>query len=256
MVSARPVGRRPRPPSKMSAMKRRGGNLASENHRASSSVAVLVSGGLDSAILLGETLRKRAAVHPLYVRSGLYWEPAELRHLRRFLRALRDPALQPLRILEVPVTDLYGKHWSITGEHVPDAATPDEAVFLPGRNVLLLAKGMLWCHLHGVAELALGLLGSNPFADATPRFIAGYQKMINRAIGGRVRVRRPYAGLTKTDVMRRGRDLPLELTFSCIRPISGKHCGCCNKCAERQRAFADAGMPDPTDYHEAPICTV
>jgi 7-cyano-7-deazaguanine synthase len=54
--------------------------------------------------------------------------------------------------------------------------------------------------------------------------------------------------LTKTDIIRRGRHLPLGLTFSCIAPVSRRHCGRCNKCAERRRAFVAAGIADPTDY--------
>ena len=211
-------------------------------------LAVLVSGGLDSAILLGEMAREREVVHPLYVRHGLYWEGDELRHLQRFLGAIRNPALRPLVILDMPVTDLYGQHWSITGHGVPDADSRDAAVYLPGRNVLLLAKAMLWCHLHNVPAVALAPLGSNPFPDATPSFFDGYQDVVNEAIGGEVRVLRPYAGMHKVDVMRRGMDLPLEWTFSCIRPIDGRHCGACNKCAERRRAFANAGMADRTEY--------
>jgi len=151
-------------------------------------------------------------------------------------------------VLEMPVADLYGGHWSLTGQGVPDADSPDEAVFLPGRNVLLLAKAMLWCHLHGVPAVALAPLGSNPFPDATPAFFDAYQDVVNQGIGGAVRVLRPYAGLSKVEVMRRGRSLPLEWTFSCIRPTGGRHCGRCNKCAERRRAFADAGLADRTDY--------
>src|SRR5262245_57051469 len=108
------------------------------------SLAVLVSGGLDSAILFGELAGRHRDVHPLYVRCGLIYEPVELRYLRRFLRALRPPSLQPLQILDMPVADLYGRHWSLTGKNVPAADTPDEAVFLPGRNLLLLGKAMLW----------------------------------------------------------------------------------------------------------------
>jgi 7-cyano-7-deazaguanine synthase len=210
--------------------------------------AVLVSGGLDSAILLGESLRSPGRIFPLYVRCGLYWERVELEHLRRFLDAVRTPALQPLHVLEMPVRDLYTEHWSLSGENVPDASTPDEAVFLPGRNVLLLAKAILWCHLRGVGEVALAPLESNPFPDATPEFFAAFEALVNRAVGGAVRVRQPYLGLHKPDVMRRGRELPLHLTFSCIRPVAGKHCGTCNKCAERRNAFRDAGLPDRTPY--------
>ncbi len=216
-------------------------------------LAVLISGGLDSAILLGEALRAGAVAYPLYVRCGLSWEGVELQHLRRYLDAVQTANLRPLTILEMPVRDLYGEHWSTTACGVPDAASPDAAVYLPGRNVLLLAKSLLWCHLHGVPTVALAPLRSNPFPDATPRFFTSYQNVVNQAVGGSVEIRLPYLDLTKSAVMQRGRDLPLGLTFSCIRPIAGRHCGACNKCAERRRAFADAGMPDPTAYAGEPV---
>jgi 7-cyano-7-deazaguanine synthase len=55
--------------------------------------------------------------------------------------------------------------------------------------------------------------------------------------------------------MQRGRFLPLELTFSCMRPLDGRHCGDCNKCAERRKAFRDAGLPDRTPYHSEGACS-
>jgi 7-cyano-7-deazaguanine synthase len=211
-------------------------------------LAVLVSGGVDSAVLVGEAARDHAAVHPLYVRSGLYWESVELEHLRRFLTAIRGPTLQPLHIFEAPVADVYPDHWSIRGTDVPDADTPDEAVFLPGRNVWLLSKAIVWCHLARVPTVRMGTLAANPFPDATPAFIAAFQNVVNEAVGGSVQVERPYAGLSKTEVLRRGNDLPLELTFSCLRPVNGRHCGRCNKCGERRRGFAAAGLADRTPY--------
>jgi 7-cyano-7-deazaguanine synthase len=222
--------------------------MTNADHTLPSRLAVLVSGGLDSAILVGEALRRGSTVHPLYVRNGLSWESVELSHLRRFLEAIHTPALRPLTILEMPVVDLYGDHWSLSGRGVPGADTPDEAVFLPGRNVLLLSKSILWCHLHDVPAVALAPLASNPFPDATPAFFTAYQNVVNQAIGGAVRVLLPYLGLHKTAVMQHGRHLPLGLTFSCIRPAGSRHCGACNKCAERRRAFADAGLSDPTEY--------
>lgn len=212
-------------------------------------LAVLVSGGLDSAILLGEAARAYPAVFPLYVRTGLVWEDVERAHLERFLTALGAPNVRPLIVLDQPVRDIYGDHWSTTGTNVPDADSPDDAVFLPGRNVLLLAKPLLWCHLNGVPEVATAPLGTNPFPDATPAFYDGFASIVSTAVSGRVRVLRPYSPLHKVDVMRRGAGMPLEHTFSCIRPTAaGLHCGACNKCAERQQAFRAAEMPDPTAY--------
>ncbi len=168
---------------------------------------------------------------------------------------MASPVLHPLVQMEMPVADLYGDHWSITGQGVPNADTPDEAVFLPGRNVLLLAKALLWCHLHQVPAIALAPLEGNPFPDATPAFFQAYEDVVNQAVGGRVRIYQPYRGYHKVEVLKRGTGLPLEWTFSCIHPQQGKHCGECNKCAERQKAFREAGLPDPTPYERRRPCS-
>ena len=210
-------------------------------------VAVLASGGLDSAVLVGDLLRRGVVVHPLYVRFGLAWEPTEEAHLRRFLAALPGPPPQPLVVLECPITGVYGTHWSVSGEHVPDDRTPDDAVYLPGRNLLLLAQPSVWCALHDVHLIALGTLKGNPFPDSTPDFFADFSALVQRAMGHELTVLRPFGDLVKADVLERGRDLPVQHTLSCIAPVGGRHCGACNKCEERRVAFAAAGIADSTD---------
>ncbi len=214
-----------------------------------STLAILISGGLDSAILLGVALRRGEAVTPIFVRCGLAWETVELDYLRRYLDAFQSPSLQPLVILDQPIADVYGAHWSITGKNVPDAHSADEKVFLPGRNVLLLAKPLIWCHLNSVPAIALGSLQTNPFPDATPAFFQGIGALVDQALQSNVEVRLPFGGMKKVAVMQLGVGLPLEHSFSCIDPINGLHCGRCNKCAERQHAFRDAEMADPTRYY-------
>jgi 7-cyano-7-deazaguanine synthase len=214
----------------------------------SPAIGLLVSGGLDSAILLGHLLENGREVQPFYIRAGLYWERHELAALNRLLAHFGGEKLRPLVVLDMPLADVYDNHWSVTGRDVPDGSTPDEAVYLPGRNALLLIKAALWCNLNGVDELAMAPLGSNPFSDATPEFFAGFESMLNVATAGNLKLSRPFAPLNKSDVMRLGRAFPLELTFSCIAPLDELHCGDCNKCAERRLAFAEAGLDDPTVY--------
>jgi len=211
-------------------------------------VGLLLSGGLDSAVLLGWLLAEGYRAQPFYVRCGLVWETAEQEAVERFLRAVRSPELEELIVFELPLADLYAEHWSLSGKGTPGEFTADDAVYLPGRNPLLAIKAAVWCGLHGVEELALGVLGSNPFGDAKPEFFAAFENALATALGARVNIVRPFAGLTKTQVMQLGRDLPLELTFSCIAPASGRHCGVCNKCAERKKAFRLAGIRDLTVY--------
>jgi 7-cyano-7-deazaguanine synthase len=210
--------------------------------------AVLASGGLDSSILIGDLLRQQRAVQPLYIRTGLVWQRGELPALQGFLSAVATPDLQPLVVLDLPLGDLYDAHWSVTGQAVPDARSPDEAVFLPGRNALLAVKAAVWCQLHGVSELAMAPLGTSPFEDASEAFFSEFQAAINRGSDRKVRFVRPFGDLTKRQVMDLGQGLPLELTWSCIAPVGNLHCGQCNKCAERQAAFAEAGLDDRTIY--------
>jgi 7-cyano-7-deazaguanine synthase len=129
-------------------------------------------------------------------------------------------------------------------------------VFMPGRNPLLLVKPVLWCQMHGIARLALATLANNPFDDATPEFFHRFEAMIHQATGDRVEIVRPFAKFTKLQVLELRRTVPLGLTFSCLSPVEDSHCGACNKCAERQRAFSHLRLQDPTRYAKNPPATL
>jgi 7-cyano-7-deazaguanine synthase len=214
----------------------------------SETIGVLASGGLDSSILIGHLLGEGRRVQPFYIRTGLVWQQAELTALERFLTAVATSDLSKLVVLDMPLADVYGHHWSLTGREVPNADSPDEAVFLPGRNALLLVKAVVWCQLHGIGELALAPLGTSPFEDASTAFLRDFQAALNRGSAQPVTLTLPFREHNKQYVMSLGYGLPLELTMSCIAPAGDLHCGRCNKCAERQSAFREAGMTDRTHY--------
>ncbi len=211
-------------------------------------VGLLVSGGLDSCILVGRMLELGEIVQPIFIDSQLVWQADELHATQKFLAAVATPRLLPLKLLLVPLDDVYGNHWSLTGRATPDRDSDDEAVYLPGRNPLLLVKAAVWCRLQGIERIALAPLVGNPFADATDEFFAQFERTMSLALSAPLRIERPFSKLTKQQVLAGGRNLPLELTFSCIAPRNGKHCGQCNKCFERQQAFQAAEMVDPTWY--------
>lgn len=217
----------------------------------SPTTGLLLSGGLDSAVLLDQLLQRGWQVVPFYVRTGCVWQSYEFAAIQQFLEAVTRPELRELIVFDMPLEDLYNDHWSITGDDVPDHTSPDEAVFLPGRNPLLLIKPALWCVMQGVEQIAMATLANNPFDDATPEFFARFEEMIRIAASANVRIARPFERLTKNHVMELGCHLPLALTFSCLSPKHGLHCGLCNKCAERRLGFARAGIHDTTQYAEA-----
>src|SRR3954464_7131900 len=87
---------------------------------------ILLSGGIDSAVLLDQLLGHGWQVVPFYVRTGCVWESSELDATRRFLAKLEQSAarasraLRDLVMLDIPLADLYGDHWSLSGGDVPD----------------------------------------------------------------------------------------------------------------------------------------
>jgi 7-cyano-7-deazaguanine synthase len=215
-----------------------------------SEVAVLFSGGLDSAVLLAHEART-ARVHPLYVSAGLAWEAEERAIAAQLLElAPFKSHVAPLVALDFTVRDLYpSSHWALRGTP-PAYDTPDEDVYLVGRNVLLIAKGSVYCARHGVPRLVLGPLAGNPFPDARPEFFAAMGTAVSLGLDHPLVVAAPVRHLHKQDVIRLGVELavPLEKTMSCMNPARGEHCGACSKCRERQQAFAAAGVTDPTTY--------
>jgi 7-cyano-7-deazaguanine synthase len=199
---------------------------------------------------MGELLRRGRTVQPIFIRSRLCWEEAELEALQRYLDHQQAAGLRKLIVLDVPMTDLYGQHWSVTGQGTPESTSAEEDVYLPGRNALLVLTAAVWCQRHQISELALATLATSPFADASLHFIDRMQAVLDCYGNGSapVQIALPFGKMTKRQVMQIGSASPLALTFSCIRPTNGHHCGQCNKCEERRRAFRESGLHDPTQY--------
>jgi len=214
-------------------------------------VLALTSGGLDSAILIGELAKQFEAVVPFYVRCGFAWEKVELYWLRRFLKkmSMSGRSVAPLKVVDLPLRDIYPDHWSLTGKKTPGFDSEDSAVYLPGRNIILLSKAAVYAALEGIEMIASGILKGNPFPDSTPLFFRTLEVAFSEGLRAPLTVMTPFNQLSKKEVLERGRNLPLSLTFSCIAPKGFSHCGKCNKCAERIRAFRALALPDPTKYH-------
>ena len=224
--------------------------------------AVLLSGGLDSAVLLAEEAA-RGEVQPIYVSVGLAWEEPERETIARLLTSTPIAPVRPLVSLGVDMRDVYAAtHWAVEGRP-PEYHTPDEDVYLPGRNVVLLGKAAVYCAATDIRRIVIGTLAHNPLPDATPAFRAAMGRALALGLAHPLQIDAPFATISKADVVRRGRALGVDFTrtLSCMNPRSGTglghrsgrdpspmHCGLCSKCRERHDAFVEAGLADPTEY--------
>lgn len=224
--------------------------VSGEQVPSAAATAVLCSAGLDSAVLLAqEALRGRAV--PVYVGVGLAWEHAERLALARLVEwpplvGRIDPVVE----LAFTMRDVYpDTHWAVQG-NAPGYFTPDEDVYLVGRNLVLLTKAAVFCAERRLDRIVIGPLAGNPFPDATPEFFSALARAVSLGLDRHIAIDAPFTTLHKADVIRMGVTLgvPFELTLSCMSPVGDRHCGACSKCRERHDAFLEAAIADPTDY--------
>ena len=216
---------------------------------------MLFSGGLDSAVLAADALARGQRVRPIYVAVGFAWEAEERAMAARLLAGPPFAGrIDPLVALTFDMRDVFpASHWAVRGE-APAFDTPDEDVYIHGRNVILAAKAAVDMTRGGIEHLLLGTLAGNPFPDATPQFFDSMSRALTLGLGAAISIEAPFAALHKDDVIKRGVELgvPFELTLSCMQATDGQHCGQCSKCRERRDAFRGAGVEDPTRYRQQP----
>ena len=216
-------------------------------------IAVLFSAGLDSAVLLAHTAQQSpdSLIQPIYVSTGLAWEHEERAMAERYVTALSVTArIAPLASLTMDMRDVYpSTHWAIRGEP-PAYDTPDEDVYLEGRNIVLLSKASVFMARQRIGRIMIGPLAGNPFPDATPAFFETIGRALSLGLDTTITIEAPFVSMSKAAVIRLGRSLgvPFELTLSCMQPRDGRHCGRCSKCRERIDAFREAGERDPAGY--------
>ena len=97
----------------------------------------------------------------------------------------------------------------------PAYDTPDEDVYLPGRNLVLLTKAGVLAASRELSRIALGPLAGNPFPDATPDFFDADGAALSLGLDHPIEIARRSSRCTKQDVIRLGEPLgvPLDSRF-------------------------------------------
>ena len=213
---------------------------------------VLLSGGLDSTVLVGWLLNQRNDVDTVSFDYGQ-------RH-RRELDAAR--AVAERYGVRHDVVDLTGVGRLLTGSALTDdvavphghyAADNMAATVVPNRNMILLsvAVGIAAARGHQSVATAVHAGDHAVYPDCRPEFTRMASMTAQAATEGYgdVDILAPFVRRSKTDIAGLGADLdaPLNLTWSCYEG-GDRHCGRCGTCVERWEAFRNAGIDDPTDY--------
>ena len=218
---------------------------------------VLVSGGMDSAVVLAIAREQGFAVHALSVRYGQR-HTSELEAADRVATALGAVAHKTVNVdlrsiggsaltddIDVPLDHVAG------ADEIP-------VTYVPARNTIMLSVALGWAEVLGAADIFCGVnaVDYSGYPDCRPAFIEAFERLANLATkagveGAGIRVHAPLQHMSKAAIAREGVRLGVDFgqTVSCYKAdAAGRACGHCDACRLRAEGFAAAGIADPTRY--------
>ncbi|UOF13844.1 7-cyano-7-deazaguanine synthase QueC [Lysobacter capsici] len=226
---------------------------------------VLVSGGMDSAVVIAIAREQGFAVHALSVRYGQR-HTSELdaaalvaqslgavahKTVSVDLRSIGGSALTDERI-SVPLDN--------DGHAIGAAAAKDDipVTYVPARNTIMLSIALGWAEVLGANDIFCGVnaVDYSGYPDCRPEFVEAFERLANLATkagveGAGLRVQAPLQFMSKADIVREGQRLGVDFsqTVSCYQADdAGRACGHCDACRLRAEGFNAAGVADPTRY--------
>jgi len=225
---------------------------------------VLLSGGLDSTTTAARAIADGFAVYALSVDYGQRHR-VELERAAAVAKALN---VADHRVVKLDLRAIGGS--ALTDDIAVPKNRTDDAIghgvpvtYVPARNTILLGLALGYAETVGAFDLFIGanVFDYSGYPDCRPEFLSAFETLANLATKagtegtGKFRVRAPLLKMTKAEIIREGLALGVDfsLTLSCYDPdAAGRACGRCDSCQLRRKGFAEAGVPDPTEYQSCP----
>ena len=221
---------------------------------------VLVSGGMDSAVVAAIA---RAQGFEVYALSVAYGQ----RHLSELAAAQRVALMTGATQQKTVDVDLRSIGGSALTDDI-DVPTDDDghligtgdipSTYVPARNTIMLSVALGWAEVLGAKDIFCGVnaVDYSGYPDCRPAFIEAFERLANLATKagveeGGLRVQAPLMAMTKADIVREGVRLGVDFsqTVSCYQAdAEGRACGHCDACLLRAQGFVEAGIADNTRY--------
>lgn len=191
-------------------------------------IVCLVSGGLDSSLLLYMLKKDGNDLFPLFIDYGQKAVRMELKAYSKICKLLKVKPFV-IRFHDFARISLSG----LTNKNL----SPIDAPFVPGRNLLFLVIAASYAYSKGTKIISIGLLKNAVFPDQTKKFITNAENIIQISTGYKIKVLSPFMKLDKRGIIGlvKKHNFPLKITYSC-QTGNSKPCGKCASCKERKLA--------------------
>jgi 7-cyano-7-deazaguanine synthase len=229
------------------------GNLKKPDEKKSigqkSRCVVVLSGGPDSATVLYWAKKEGYDVYAVSFRYGqIATKEVECAH------EIAEKLQISLKVVDLSaLKDVFGAVTSLCNQNIPMTSIFSNPIIVPFRNAIFLSVAVSYANSICANKIFYGAHGSDePFyPDCRREFYKAFEKAACLGTGTEISIEAPFSDRTKAGIIQAGAELgvPFNLTWSCYRNAA-KHCGKCESCVNRKKAFVNAGVCDPTEYVE------
>lgn len=220
----------------------------------SNKAVLLMSGGMDSAVVAGWAKSKSFDVSALHLNYG---QKTQERELQSFNELCNHFGIKNRLIVDVSFLSQIGGS-SLTDDtiEVSDANPENKNIpssYVPFRNANILAIATSWAEVIGAEALIIGAMeeDSSGYPDCRESFYDAFQKTIDMGTkpDTNIKILTPIIHNTKAEIIKIGTEynVPFDKTWSCYKN-SIKACGKCDSCHLRLKGFKAAGIEDPIEY--------
>ncbi|MFA5199870.1 MAG: 7-cyano-7-deazaguanine synthase QueC [Candidatus Omnitrophota bacterium] len=216
-------------------------------NRLPAQAVVLLSGGLDSAVVL-YLARARG-----YKCRCLIFDYGQS-HSKEIFQAIKlaKAAACDYKILKINFP-WKGSALLDKNIYIPQKISNKvPATYVPARNIIFLSFGLSFAESIQARAIFIGAHAQDysGYPDCRPEFFKAFIKMARAGTvkGSSIKILAPLLNKNKAGIIRIGKKLkvPFHLTWSCYRGQTSP-CKKCDSCYYRAKGFKDAGLIDPLD---------
>ncbi|WP_457611844.1 7-cyano-7-deazaguanine synthase QueC [Methanocaldococcus sp.] len=225
----------------------------------------ILSGGLDSTVA---TLYAKSLGYDLLAITFNYGQRAAIREINSAKKIAEILGIEH-KVINLDFVKEFGKSALITDKDIPKPKMEDldsekafetmRAVWVPARNLIFLSIASGFAEAIDGEKVFIGINKEEgvTFPDNTIEFIEAFNKALDYGTLNKVKVEAPLYDKTKEEIVKLGKELEdklgvkvLKYSYSCYKDNGEDflHCGECESCLRRKRAFKNAGVLDETKY--------
>ena len=217
----------------------------------------VLSGGLDCTVATS-VFAEDYEIHAITFNYGQKAFERELQAAREICTKMNWTH----EVIDLPWLAYISKSSLNTSEEIPEPSEEDldnfekssesaSSVWVPARNMVFTSIAVSYAESIGAEKIIVGWDAEEAatFPDNSKEFLETFNELIDVGSPEKIRIEAPAIDLNKEEIVELGMKVgaPIELSYSCYKGDS-KHCGVCESCMRRKRAFRNLSIEDKSEY--------